>query len=71
MQSITLTLSPDGTAAEPRARQSRPLEFSATDIDRLIHDLAAVAREDDADSSGRAARPIRPGCIRATTCSGA
>jgi hypothetical protein len=39
MQPITLTPSPDGTALNSR---SAALRISATDIDRLIHDLAAV-----------------------------
>jgi hypothetical protein len=41
MQPITLTLSPDGTAVN-LALGKASAEFSATDIDRLIHDLAAV-----------------------------
>ena len=41
MQPIMLTPSPDGTALK-LALGKASAEFSATDIDRLIHDLAAL-----------------------------
>ena len=69
MQPITLTPSPDGTALD-LALGEASAELSATDVDRLIHDLAA-ARAKMTPIHPAEPPTIRQGCIRATICSGA